>query len=78
MKIKQLIVLFVLLPLIGFGQMGTKQKSAGLDDHVKYVNETIHGILIVQRLMQSFNQEINKYVDLEGYPLQNFGNEYLI
>ena len=49
----------------------------GLNAYVQYVNETVHGILIIQRLLQDFNQQINKYVDLDGYPYQDFGNEYL-
>ena len=45
-----------------------------LNDYVKFTNESVHGMLIVHRLLELYNQDINKYVDLEGYELNFFSN----
>ena len=45
-----------------------------LNDYVKFTNESIHGMLIVHRLLELYNQDINKYVDLEGHELNDFSN----
>ena len=45
-----------------------------LNDYVKFTNESIHGMLIVHRLLELYNQDINKYVDLEAYDLNFFSN----
>jgi len=48
-----------------------------LNNYVSFVNESVHGMVIVHRLMENYNQELNKYVDLEGYQINNFGNKDL-
>lgn len=45
-----------------------------LNEYVHFTNECVHGMLIVHRLLELYNQDINKYVDLEGYKLNDFGN----
>jgi len=45
-----------------------------LNEYVEFANESIHGLLIIHRLLENFNQDINKYVDLEGYQLNDFSN----
>ncbi len=45
--------------------------------YVDFLNESVHGLLIVHRLMENFNQSINKYVDLEGYQLNFYANSDL-
>jgi len=45
-----------------------------LNNYVNFANESIHGMVIVHRLLENYNQELNKYVDLEGYQINNFGN----
>jgi len=45
-----------------------------INNVVEYTNETIHGMFIIHRLLELNNQDINKYVDLEGYKLNAFGN----
>ena len=52
-------------------------KIAAVDDYVSFVNESIHGLLIVHRLMEDYNREINKYVDLPGYKINNISNKDL-
>ena len=48
-----------------------------LNNYASFVNESIHGMVIVHRLLENYNQELNKYVDLEGYQINNFGNSDL-
>lgn len=48
-----------------------------LNNYVSFLNESVHGMVIVHRLMENYNQELNKYVDLEGYQINNFGNKDL-
>lgn len=48
-----------------------------LNHYVTFVNESIHGMVIVHRLLENYNQELNNYVDLEGYQINNFGNKDL-
>lgn len=45
--------------------------------YVDYANESIHGILIVHRLLQNYNKDINKYVDLESTQLNFYSNSDL-
>ena len=48
-----------------------------LNAYVYFTNESIHGLLIVQRLLENYNQEINKYVDLESNQLNFYSNKDL-
>lgn len=48
-----------------------------LNNYASFINESIHGMVIVHRLLENYNQELNKYVDLEGYQINNFGNKDL-
>ncbi len=48
-----------------------------LNEYVEFTNGSIHGLLIIHRLLENFNQDINKYVDLEGYKLNDFSNSDL-
>jgi hypothetical protein len=64
--------------VIGFAlgvQGQTKTETGVLNDFIRYSNENIHGMLIVHRLIELYNQEINKYMDKEGYPLNFISNE---
>ncbi len=45
-----------------------------LNDCVQFTNESIHGMLIVHRLLENFNQKLNLYVDLEGQQLNFYSN----
>ena len=40
-----------------------KEKILALNQYVDFLNESIHGMLIVHRQLENYNQEINKYVD---------------
>lgn len=48
-----------------------------INNYASFINESIHGMVIVHRLLENYNQELNKYVDLEGYQINNFGNKDL-
>ena len=48
-----------------------------LNQYVSFNNESIHGLLIVHRLLENFNLEINKYVDLDSYQINFYSNKDL-
>lgn len=48
-----------------------------VNEYIEFVNESIHGLLIVHRLLENNNQDINKYVDLQGYQLNYYSNSDL-
>ena len=61
----------------GNGQAVSEQKLKAYNNYIEFVNESTHGLLIAHRLLELYNQEINKYVDLEGYQLNNYSNDDL-
>ncbi len=56
--------------------LSTEQTKA-INAYVDYFNESIHGMLIVHRLLENNNQDINKYVDLDGYQINFYSNNDL-
>ena len=48
-----------------------------LNSYVHYTNESIHGMLIAHRLFENFNQEVNKYVNLQSTQLNFYANKDL-
>lgn len=48
-----------------------------LNDVISFSNESVHGLLIIHRLLENFNQDINKYVDLDAYELNLYSNKDL-
>ncbi len=70
---------FLLLFLFVFAvevdaQASKKQQAASLNNYVYFTNESVHGLLIVHRLLENFNQKINKYVDLESTQFNFYSN----
>ena len=55
-------------------QASQKQQAASLNNYVYFTNESVHGLLIVHRLLENFNQKINKYVDLESTQFNFYSN----
>ncbi len=55
-------------------QATQKQQAASLNNYVYFTNESVHGLLIVHRLLENFNQKINKYVDLESTQFNFYSN----
>lgn len=56
---------------------GQNQKLDDINLQVNFVNETIHGIMVANKLFELFNQDVNRFVDLESYQLQGFDNSDL-
>lgn len=73
-KVGQLFLVMLLFLSTGYGQVAHKKKVDALNEYVGFVNESIHGMLIVHRLLENYNQELNKYVDLDSYKINNFSN----
>ena len=48
--------------------------QSSIDPVVDYANTGTHGMLVVHRLLEGYNQEINKYVDLDGYTYNYYIN----
>lgn len=51
-----------------------KEELKALNNYVEFTNESTHGLLIVHRLLENFNQTVNKYVDLESNQLNFYSN----
>lgn len=47
---------------------------AAINYHIKLANESFHGMLVIHRLLENFNQEVNKYVDLQSSQINFYGN----
>ncbi len=54
-----------------------EEQLASLNNYVYFTNESVHGLLIVHRLLENFNQKINKYVDLESNQFNFYSNKDL-
>jgi len=54
-----------------------QQQLDALNNYVHFTNESVHGLLIVHRLLENFNQKINKYVDLESNQFNFYSNKDL-
>jgi len=75
-KILFLIFIFTSQPL--FAQNSEESlKVKKLNEYVEFINSGIHGMLIVHRMLENFNQEVNKYVDLQSNQLNFYGNKDL-
>ena len=71
-KVRKLFILW-LLPFWTFAQVN----EATLNPFVDYTNESIHGMLIIHRMLENFNQQLNKFVDLESTQVNFYGNDDL-
>ena len=60
-----------------FCQSKDNASLKALNNYVEFINESTHGLLIAHRLFELYNQDINKYVDLPGYQLNNYSNDDL-
>lgn len=73
MKQKLAFIVLIFVSIINL-QAQSSEKLKALNSYVNFTNESIHGILTVHRLLENFNQEVNKYVDLPGYRINNISN----
>ena len=76
MKLKT-IIFFSIFFLAVQSKAQNADRTEIVDNYVAFVNESIHGLLIVHRLLEDYNREINKYVDLPGYKINNISNKDL-
>lgn len=75
LRLTILLIISALLSFSGAAQGNTNQQNIdALNEYVHFTNEGVHGMLIVHRLLENYNQEINKYVDLDSYIINNFSN----
>ena len=76
MNYKKILFLFQVLPLFAYTQISPQQQAElnALNNYLQFTNESTHGLLIVHRLLETFNQTTNKYVDLESNQLNFYSN----
>ncbi len=75
------IVTFILLLLLNSLGINAQQVQAdkikALNNYVNFTNESTHGLLIVHRLLENFNKNINKFVDLPDQQINFYSNKDL-
>lgn len=58
-------------------QNASSEKIEAINNYVNFSNECTHGLLIVHRLLETFNKNINKYVDLPDQQVNFYTNKDL-
>jgi hypothetical protein len=79
------LVLSIFLIISVFNVQAQKDEisqTKAINNYILFANESDHGMLIIHRLLELYNQEINKYVNLPQYKLnlffkRRFSGEYL-
>ncbi len=69
-----LVALFFVTIIAGSLQAQQQEKLNALNNYVDFSNEGTHGLLIVHRLLENFNKNINKYVDLPDQQINFYSN----
>jgi len=69
----------IILFIATFSMALTAQSNqiAAVNNYITFNNECTHGMLIVHRLLENFNQEVNKFVDLESQQVNFYSNKDL-
>jgi hypothetical protein len=67
-------ILFLAIAITGRSQAS---EIAAINNFIEFNNECTHGMLIVHRLLENFNQEVNKFVDLESQQVNFYSNKDL-
>lgn len=75
-KVHRIIISLILLSL-SLNLNAQSSKVAALNTYIEFNNECTHGMLIVHRLLENFNQEVNKFVDLESQQVNFYSNKDL-
>ena len=70
-KLLSLFLLIAISSTTAFSQnvMVKRAKVDALNSALNFANEGAHGMLIVHRMLENYNQDINKYVDLESFKI---------
>ena len=71
-----LFILLLVTSSLTFAQSDADKLKA-LNNYIQFSNESVHGLLIIHRLLENFNQDINKYVDLESHQINFYSNKDL-
>lgn len=77
------VLLFFLTMILSFGTvdgqnaLSKQAKIEAINSVLHFVNEGAHGMLIVHRMLENYNQDINKYVDLESFKINYYTNKDL-
>lgn len=74
---KSICLLFLFGATMLHAQIDGNKALSALNCYASFLNESIHGMLIAHRLLENYNQELNKYVDLESYQINRFSNKDL-
>lgn len=69
--------LFLLVNTALSAQSPSNNPVKALNNYVQFTNESIHGLMIVHRILENLNQEVNKYVDLQSNQFNFYGNKDL-
>lgn len=83
MEMKKILLLVVAFLISGHSAINgqsvieKRNKIESLNYVVNFLNEGDHGMLIVHRMLENYNQDINKYVDLDSYKINLFSNKDL-
>jgi len=57
--------------------MSKRNQIEALNSVLNFANESDHGLLIVHRMLENYNQDVNKYVDLESFKINFYTNKDL-
>lgn len=78
-KLLTFFLLIVISSTTAFSQnaMVKRAKVDALNSALNFANEGAHGMLIVHRMLENYNQDINKYVDLESFKINFYTNKDL-
>jgi hypothetical protein len=77
------VLLFFLAMVFSFGTvdgqnaLSKKAKIEALNSVLQFINEGTHGMLIVHRMLENYNQDVNKYADLESFKINFYTNKDL-
>ena len=77
------ILLFFLTMIFSYGTvdgqnaLSKRAKIDAMNSVMHFINEGAHGMLIVHRMLENYNQDINKYADLESFKINFYTNKDL-
>ncbi|MBK8625044.1 MAG: hypothetical protein IPN86_05635 [Saprospiraceae bacterium] len=81
MSLKNIFVflLFAAIPLKAVKAQSSPdtEKIKAINNYINFSNESTHGLLIVHRLLENFNKNINKFVDLPDQQINFYSNKDL-
>lgn len=72
-----LTMIFSIGSVNGQNALSKQAKVDALNSVLHFVNEGSHGMLIVHRMLENYNQDINKYADLESFKINFYTNKDL-